>query len=218
MTIAALIVAAGRGIRAGGHDPKQWRQIDGIRVVDWTLKSFMRSRMDHIVLVVPVDDIEIRDTFSSTPGLIFAAGGRDRAGSVLNGLRALTNYDVSKVLIHDAARPCISTTLIHQVVAALDDRPAAAPAVAITDALWTGADGQVTGTKDRNGLFAAQTPQGFHFDAILHAHQAHPGGAADDVEVARAAGLDVAIIPGDPDNIKITTPGDFARAKRILGT
>ena len=75
----------------------------------------------------------------------------------------------------------------------------------------------MTGPQDRNGLFAAQTPQGFRYQDILAAHLAHPGGAADDVEVARAAGLDVRIIPGEPDNIKITRPEDFARAERILG-
>ncbi|OUS33424.1 2-C-methyl-D-erythritol 4-phosphate cytidylyltransferase [Rhodobacterales bacterium 56_14_T64] len=218
MTLAALIVAAGRGIRAGGELPKQWQMLNGMRVADWTLRTFMNSQMDHIVLVLPPNDVEVWEIYSAMPGLILAAGGQDRATSVLNGLQALKNYNVSKVLIHDVARPCISPTLIQHVVAALDHGPAAAPAVAVTDALWTGIDGRVTGTRNRNGLFAAQTPQGFHYDAILAAHLAHRGGAADDVEVARSAGLDVTIVPGDPDNIKITTPGDFARAERILGT
>lgn len=218
MTTAALIVAAGRGTRAGGGQAKQWRMLNGRRVVDWTLSTFRQSKLDHIVLVLPSDDDNIWQSFSTTPGLILVAGGTDRAGSVLNGLNALKNHSVSKVLIHDVARPCVSLHLINQIVTALDHNQAAAPAVAVTDALWTGADGRVTGTRDRSGLFSAQTPQGFHYSTILAAHLAHPGGAADDVEVARAAGLDVAIIPGDPDNIKITTPGDFARAERILGT
>jgi len=217
MTTAALIVAAGRGLRAGGGQPKQWRQLSGKRVADWTLGIFMQSKVDHIVLVLSPDDEDIWQSFASIPGIILVPGGQDRAGSVLNGLQALRGYDVSKVLIHDVARPCVSLHLIECIVTALDHNNAAAPAVAVTDALWTGAEGQVTGTQDRTGLFAAQTPQGFQYNAILTAHLAHPGGAADDVEVARAAGLDVAIIPGDPDNIKITTPGDFARAERILG-
>jgi len=218
MTIAALIVAAGQGVRAGGGVPKQWRPLNGLRVVDWTLNVFAHSNMDHIVLVLPPDDREIWQSFATTPGLILAAGGGDRSGSVLNGLLALKEHGVTKVLIHDVARPCVTTSLIQQVISALDQCPAAAPAVPVTDALWTGANGQVTGTQNRAGLFSAQTPQGFHYNAILAAHLAHPGGAADDVEVARAAGLDVTIIPGDPDNIKITTPGDFARAERILRT
>jgi 2-C-methyl-D-erythritol 4-phosphate cytidylyltransferase/2-C-methyl-D-erythritol 2,4-cyclodiphosphate synthase len=87
----------------------------------------------------------------------------------------------------------------------------------VVDALWTGADGRVTGLAARDGLFRAQTPQGFRLDAILAAHAAHPGGAADDVEVARAFGLEVAIVDGDEDNLKVTHPADFARAAGLLG-
>ena len=92
----------------------------------------------------------------------------------------------------------------------------AAPALPVTDALWTGSAGLVTGTRDRTGLYRAQTPQGFALEAIRAAHAAHKGGAADDVEVARAHGMEVAIVPGDEDNIKITMPGDFDRAERLL--
>jgi 2-C-methyl-D-erythritol 4-phosphate cytidylyltransferase / 2-C-methyl-D-erythritol 2,4-cyclodiphosphate synthase len=86
----------------------------------------------------------------------------------------------------------------------------------VTDALWLGQGGLVAGTRDRSGLYRAQTPQGFHFDAILAAHRAFQGEAADDVEVARAAGIDVAIVEGEEDNLKLTFPGDFARAEAIL--
>jgi 2-C-methyl-D-erythritol 4-phosphate cytidylyltransferase/2-C-methyl-D-erythritol 2,4-cyclodiphosphate synthase len=135
---------------------------------------------------------------------------------VRNGLIALQEIGVERVLIHDAARPCVCPQVIQQVLDALDDTPAAAPGLAVTDALWTGADGHVTGTQDRSALFAAQTPQGFHFDAILAAHMRHDGTAADDVEVARQAGLAVRITPGDVNNIKITRPEDFSRAEHIL--
>ncbi|UWQ64435.1 bifunctional 2-C-methyl-D-erythritol 4-phosphate cytidylyltransferase/2-C-methyl-D-erythritol 2,4-cyclodiphosphate synthase [Leisingera caerulea] len=217
MTTAALIVAAGRGTRAGGGTPKQWRPLKDRRVIDWTLDAFEKAGVDFTVLVLSADDPHAWTEFSGKPGLILAEGGAERAASALNGLKALDGRGVDKVLIHDAARPCVSTALIHGIINALDLGPAAAPALAVTDALWTGADGSVSGTQDRNGLFAAQTPQGFRYQDILAAHLAHPGGAADDVEVARAAGLDVRIIPGEPDNIKITRPEDFARAERILG-
>ncbi|MCB4454262.1 bifunctional 2-C-methyl-D-erythritol 4-phosphate cytidylyltransferase/2-C-methyl-D-erythritol 2,4-cyclodiphosphate synthase [Leisingera sp. McT4-56] len=217
MTTAALIVAAGRGTRAGGGTPKQWRPLKGRRVIDWTLEAFASAGVDPIALVLSPDDTAAWEEFSGPPGLILAEGGAERAVSVLNGLKALAPHGVDKVLIHDAARPCVSPALIHSILNALDETPAAAPALAVTDALWTGADETVTGTQDRNGLFAAQTPQGFRFQDILSAHLAHPGGAADDVEVARAAGLGVRIIPGEPDNIKITRPEDFTRAERILG-
>ena len=102
------------------------------------------------------------------------------------------------------------------MIAALTDAPGAAPALAVTDALWTAADGQVSGTQDRSGLFRAQTPQGFHYAAIRQAHEDHVGPAADDVEVARRAGLDVTIVAGDERNVKITGPEDFARAEQYL--
>ncbi len=218
MTTAAVILAAGRGLRAGGGVPKQWRPLAGRRVADWTLARFRQaSGIDLVALVLSPDDRAPWEAYANRPDLILAAGGADRAASVRSGLAALAGRGVDKVLIHDIARPCVRAETIAAVIAALDDHPGAAPGLAVTDALWTGAGGFVTGTRDRSGLFAAQTPQGFRYSEIVAAHAAHPGGAADDVEVARAAGLDVAIVPGDPDNIKITRPEDFARAERLLG-
>lgn len=217
MTTAALIVAAGRGLRAGGGMPKQWRPLAGRRVADWTL-DVLRSApgVDLVAMVVAPDDRTGRDGFGATPGLILATGGGDRSASVRNGLAALAGHGIDRVLIHDVARPCLRAESIAAVVAALDSHDGAALGLPVSDALWTGAGGMVSGTRRRDDLFAAQTPQGFRFDAIVAAHGAHPGGAADDVEVARAAGLQVAIVPGDPDNLKITRPEDFARAERIL--
>lgn len=216
LTTAALIVAAGRGTRAGGGLPKQWRPLKGRRVIDWTLAAFRQAGIEKIALVLSPDDSEAWAEFQGQPGIVLAPGGDTRSRSVLNGLEAIEAQDIAQVLIHDAARPCISPDLIHAVEEALKTSVAAAPALAVTDALWTGQDGKVTGTRDRDGLFAAQTPQGFRYAEILAAHRAHPGEAADDVAVARAAGLDVAIVPGNPDNIKITGPADFARAEVIL--
>jgi len=123
---------------------------------------------------------------------------------------------VSSILIHDGARPLISQAVIARVIAALDQAEAAAPALAVTDALWRGAAGEVTATLPRDGLYRAQTPQGFRYDAILAAHRAYVGDAADDVAVARANGMQVAIVEGCADNLKLTFPGDFARAEAIL--
>lgn len=216
MSTAAIIVAAGRGQRVGGDIPKQWRELAGIRIADRTLARFQRVKgIDHIVLVLSHEDTQEWARYSGAD-LILAKGAPDRAGSVRAGLAALSNLGVTKVLIHDVARPCVQSDLINAVIDALDHGTAAAPAVMVSDALWTGHEGQVTGSQNRSGLYAAQTPQGFHYDAIVAAHAAHAKDAADDVEVARAAGLDIAIVPGDPDNIKITTAGDFARAERIL--
>ena len=147
-------------------------------------------------------------------GCIITSGGVDRAGSVRNGLALLGDAD--QVLIHDAARPCVSSEVINHVITALKTGPAAAPGIAVTDALWLAEDGTVAGIQDRTALYAAQTPQGFDVAAIRAAHARYDGVAADDVEVARAAGMVVAITPGSIDNLKITLPGDLERAARIL--
>ena len=216
MTTAAIIVAAGRGMRAGGGTPKQWQPLAGRRVADWTIDAFRTlPGVARIVLVLSPEDRAAWEEFAGGD-LILAEGGATRDQSVRNGLEAIESMGITRVLIHDVARPLVDAATIHRVLEALETHPGAAPALAVTDALWTGAEGLVTGTRDRTGLYAAQTPQGFRYDAILAAHRAHKGGAADDVEVARAAGLDVAIVEGHPDNIKITLPGDFARAGRIL--
>ena len=220
MTIAALIVAAGRGSRAGTPIPKQWQPLAGRRVIDWTLAAFRATpEIDRILVVLHPDDL---DLLPATPEHEVTPGGETRAQSVRNELEylAATGSGVSHVLIHDVARCCVRPAHISDVVTQLlaANTAGIAPALAVTDALWIGAEGQVTGTRDRTGLFRAQTPQAFDFEAILAAHRAHPGDAADDVEVARAAGLDVGIIEGDESNLKITHPPDFARAEKILRT
>lgn len=211
MTTAAIIVAAGRGTRAGGDIPKQWQMLRGQPVLAHTLAAFAGLR---VVLVIHPDDRPRAEALA--PGVTLVTGGATRAQSVKNALEALDGTDVTRVLIHDGARPLVSRALIARLETALDSHPGAAPALAVTDALWRGEAGLVAGTQSREGLYRAQTPQAFRFAEILAAHRAHPGGAADDVEVARAAGLDVAIVEGDEDNLKLTFPGDFARAGRLL--
>ena len=217
MTTAAVIVAAGRGSRAGGATPKQWRRLAGRMVAEHTLAAFRASPLiGPIVLVIHPDDREIAAPLAAED-VMLVEGGATRAGSVRAGLEALAPAAPRHVLIHDVARPLASAALIARVCAALEaGAPAAAPGLALSDALWRGSGGEVAGVVPREGLFRAQTPQGFDYRAILAAHRAHPGGAADDVEVARAAGLAVAIVEGEAQNLKITTPGDFARAELHL--
>jgi len=212
---AAIIVAAGRGTRAGGDLPKQWQILAGKPVLAHTLAAFAGFAR---VLVIHPDDRARAEAIAGDA--LIVEGGATRDASVRAALEALAGQGIARVLIHDGARPLISKAVIARVLAALDHHPGAAPALAVTDALWTGAGGLVSGTRDRAGLYRAQTPQGFRFAEILAAHRAHLaknlGGAADDVEVARAAGLDVAIVEGDEDNLKLTYPGDFARAGALL--
>ncbi|MCW3781139.1 bifunctional 2-C-methyl-D-erythritol 4-phosphate cytidylyltransferase/2-C-methyl-D-erythritol 2,4-cyclodiphosphate synthase [Defluviimonas salinarum] len=211
---AVIIVAAGRGMRAGGAEPKQWRQIGGRSLLSRTVEAF--AGVGRIVVVLHPDDMA-RGLAAFAGRVTLVAGGATRAQSVRNALESLDPSRIDRVLIHDGARPFVSAALIENVLGALDTKPAAAPALAVTDALWTGAEGRVTGIRPRDGLFRAQTPQGFRFAEILAAHRAFPGDAADDVEVALAAGLDVAIVEGEEENIKITWPGDFDRAERKVG-
>jgi len=210
---AAVIVAAGRGTRAGEGEPKQWRNLGGQPVLARTVAAF--AGVGRILVVLHPDDMARGlALFRGTVTLV--AGGESRSGSVRNALEMLEGSGIERVLIHDGARPFVSPAVIGRVLAALQSHDGAAPALPVSDALWHGAGGRVRTTAPRDGLYRAQTPQGFRFDAILAAHRAHAGGAADDVEVALAAGLDVAITEGEEDNIKITYPADFARGERIL--
>ncbi|MDG1866620.1 MAG: bifunctional 2-C-methyl-D-erythritol 4-phosphate cytidylyltransferase/2-C-methyl-D-erythritol 2,4-cyclodiphosphate synthase [Yoonia sp.] len=215
MTIAVIIVAAGRGRRAGGDMPKQWQDLSGKPVIARTLNAF-RGVADQAVVVLNPDDMDYWETAGLHADQV-VVGADTRDGSVRAGLAALAATPPRYVLIHDAARPMVSATVINDVIAALKDHAGAAPAVAVSDALWTGNAGLVTGTQDRAGLYRAQTPQGFHYDAIYAAHLVRKSPAADDVEVARDAGLEVAITQGDPRNIKITNPDDFSRVINMLG-
>lgn len=210
MRTAVIITAAGRGTRAGGDVPKQWQILAGKPVLAHTLAAF--AGYDCVLTVHPDDLERAKSLFSGK----IVLGGADRAASVLAGLHALAGQGYSAVLIHDGARPLVRPDLINRVRAALHHGPAAAPALAVTDALWRGADGAVQGSQDRTGLYRAQTPQGFDFEAIYAAHLSHTGPAADDVAIARAAGLPVTIVQGDEDNLKLTYPSDFARAEKLL--
>ena len=203
--IAAIIVAAGRGRRAGAGAPKQWRDLAGQPVLARTVAAF--GGFARTLVVLHPDDMA-RGVAEFEGRVTLIAGGDSRAQSVRNALETLDPEDISKVLIHDGARPFVKPDLIERVLGALGAAQAAAPALPVTDALWRGAQGRVAGRVSRDGLFRAQTPQGFDLAAILAAHRNHAGDAADDVEVARAAGLDVAIVAGDEDNIKITWRGD----------
>jgi 2-C-methyl-D-erythritol 4-phosphate cytidylyltransferase / 2-C-methyl-D-erythritol 2,4-cyclodiphosphate synthase len=196
----------------GGGLPKQWRPLAGRPVAAHAAAALAAAGIGRVLLVVHPDDAPRAQAL----GLPWVAGGANRTASVRAGLAALEAAPPAAVLIHDAARPCVTPALVARVLAGLADAPGAAPALAVADALWRGAEGRVTGTQDREGLFRAQTPQGFRFAELVAAYSAHPTEAADDVAVARAAGLAVAIVAGDEDNLKLTWPEDFMRAEAIL--
>lgn len=211
---AAIITAAGRGARAGSDRPKQWRNLGSQPVIAHTLAAF--AGFDRIVLVVHPDDMA--DAISLFAGRVtIVTGGETRSASVMAGLLALEGQ-ASHVLVHDGARPLTPALVIQGVIDALrGGAVAAAPALPVSDTLWRGDDGNVTAITTRDGLYRAQTPQGFRLPEILAAHRAHPGGATDDVALALKTGLRVMITPGSEDNLKITWPDDFARAERLMG-
>lgn len=214
-TTAAIIVAAGRGTRAGGGLPKQWRDLAGAPVLDHTLRALRAAGLARLVLVIHPEDRARAETLD-LDGVTLVEGGATRTASVRAALEALAGDPPARVLIHDGARPLVRAGLIADVLRALETAQAAAPALAVVEALWRGEGGAVVGVQDRSGLYRAQTPQGFDFAAILSAHRAHAGDAPDDVEIARAAGIAVAITEGCEDNLKLTYPADFARAERLL--
>ena len=212
MTTVAIIVAAGKGIRAGGKVPKQWRTIAGKPVIDWSIDAFKKHKLiDHVIVVVPAGkSLDRKDVICCT-------GGSSRALSVFNGLKAARHLSPEKVLIHDVARPAVSESIITDVISEINEETGAAPGLAITDAIWKVSNGEIEKTLDRNFIFRAQTPQGFPYLKIFEAHKTlSDEWAFDDVELAKKFGLNIILKNGNEENIKITTPEDFLKMHNIL--
>jgi 2-C-methyl-D-erythritol 4-phosphate cytidylyltransferase/2-C-methyl-D-erythritol 2,4-cyclodiphosphate synthase len=220
MMTVALIVAAGRGERLGGATPKQYRLLAGKPVLRHCLDRFAgHPRIDAVRVVLQPEHRTLYE--NAVRGLTLldpVTGGGTRQQSVRHGLESLVQQAPRRVLIHDAARPLVDAETIDRLLAALDTGVAAIAASPVADTLKrAGADGHVAATVDRAGLWRAQTPQAFHFDAILAAHRCAAGeDMTDDAAVAEAAGLSVALVAGSEDNLKITTEADLARAERLL--
>lgn len=220
MTNAAIIVAAGRGERLGAEVPKQYLPLGGRTVLYHAAAALCgHPGVGAVRTVIRPEDREHYDAAVEGLDLLEpVAGGATRQDSVRLGLESLEAQAPSNVLIHDAARPFLAADLIGRLVDALAASPGALPALPVADTLKRADEGKVVETVDRGGLWRAQTPQAFHFDAILRAHQSVAGqsGFTDDAAVAEAAGLAVALVEGDEDNFKITSASDLARAERVL--
>ena len=217
----ALIVAGGRGKRAGGGIPKQYQMLGGTPLLAHAIAPFAaHPRIDAVRVVIHRDDADAYA--SATAGFELLApvdGGAARQDSARNGLESLRPIAPTNVLIHDAARPFVTPGVIGRVIDALSDAtPAAIAAIDVVDTLKRAdADLHVTETVDRAHLWGAQTPQGFRYTDILAAHREMAGrDLSDDSAVAEAAGLTVRLVPGDAANIKFTLPEDFARGERML--
>jgi len=220
-TVAAVVVAAGRGERAGGDVPKQYRDIAGEPMIRPTLRAFL----DHpqIELVQPVIHSGDEGIYrAATAGLqklsAPVAGGATRQGSVRAGLEALASSAPELVLIHDAARPFVTGALIDRAIAAGKAAGAAVPGIVIADTVKAiDAAAMVAETLDRGRLRIVQTPQAFAFDLIFDAHRRAAAAGlesfTDDAALAEWAGHRVSVFDGEPDNVKVTTNEDFARAE-----
>ncbi|MGB3388554.1 MAG: bifunctional 2-C-methyl-D-erythritol 4-phosphate cytidylyltransferase/2-C-methyl-D-erythritol 2,4-cyclodiphosphate synthase [Pseudaminobacter sp.] len=223
--IAAVIVAAGRGERAGQADgPKQYRHIGGRAVLAHTLHAFASHPGITAIAVVihPDDDDLLRAAAGNLPPHVrLVHGGATRQESTRFGLLALKNEKPKAVLIHDGVRPFIYRALIDRVAAAVDSSHGALPALPVSDTLKREAqDGTILETVPRAGLHAAQTPQGFPYEAILRAHQrAFDEGRndfTDDAAIAEWADIPVRIVQGAPENIKLTWARDIEMADQRL--
>lgn len=220
---AAILVAAGRGLRAGAGGPKQYRTIGGQTVIFRAMQAFCQH--PDVFAVQPVvnpDDIAIfNEAVASLRHQPPTNGGATRQASVHAGLEALAAEKPDIVLIHDAARPFVTPAVISRAIAAAERTGAAVPAISVTDTIkQVSATGDVEATPDRAKLRIAQTPQAFRFDVILDAHRraARDGRSdfTDDAALAEWAGLTVATFEGDAGNIKLTTPEDFVREEARL--
>lgn len=205
----ALIVAAGSGSRAGGALPKQYRKLAGKALLAHAVDHLLHPRIDRIQIVIGAGQEAayaeaVGDRALPSPVI----GGATRRESVANGLAAVGEADA--VLIHDAARPFLPEAVIDRLLDALDGHDGAIPALPVVDTLTTRAGEAV----DREALVRVQTPQAFRLAAIRAAHMAWTGSEpTDDAQVARAAGLDVVLVEGDPALEKMTWEADFARAE-----
>lgn len=220
MRTDVIVVAAGRGQRAGDGMPKQYRMVGGEPVLRRTLARFLgQPGIRFVQPVISPDHAELcTSIIAALPGVLPpVAGGATRQASVRAGLEALANDPPDLVLIHDAARPFVSARLVADAIATAAEHGAAVPALPLVDTIKAlAAPGFVATGPDRDRIRSVQTPQSFRYEMILAAHRAQAGAddLTDDAAVAEAAGHRVATFPGDPANVKLTTPEDFVTAER----
>ena len=219
-SVAAVIVAGGRGLRAGGGTPKQYRELAGEPVIRSSLSLFAwHGQIGAVQAVIHPDDRSAYEAAAKGLRLLPPVqGGATRQASVRAGLEALRLRAPDIVLVHDAARPFCSAELISRAIASCGATGAAIPAIEVTDTIKrVDADGHVTGTVDRTELRSVQTPQAFKFGALLEAHQRAAGEGredfTDDAALAEWAGMKVSTFAGDSSNVKLTTDEDFAKAE-----
>ena len=215
----ALIVAAGQGLRAGGGLPKQFRLVAGKSVLRRSIDAFLNHpAITQVQVVISPEHRKLYDACVTGLNLTEpVAGGASRQESVFAGLAAIAVREPATILVHDAARALVDPATITEVCAALERHEAVLPAIPVADTLKHIDTHHVRGTLPREEMALAQTPQGFHFEKIMSAHQrAHGKAYTDDASIAEAAGMAVHVVPGTRTNFKLTTPEDFVIAEQML--
>ena len=210
---AAIVVAAGKGLRVGGDTPKQFREWRGKPLVRHSVEALRAAGADPLVVVIAADAQDYaKAALAGISGVTFITGGATRQDSVRCGLEALAATEPQSVLIHDAARPDLPRAVIERLLIALSEHPGAIPVLPVVDSLAVDNGGVMSGKAEREGLRRVQTPQAFRFDAILAAHRAWQGvtDAGDDAQVLMASNGSVALVQGDERLKKITFAEDFA--------
>ncbi len=210
---AAIVVAAGKGLRVGGDTPKQFREWRGKPLIRHSVEALRAAGADPLVVVIAADAQDYaKAALAGISGVTFITGGATRQDSVRCGLEALAAAEPKSVLIHDAARPDLPRAVIERLLTALSEHPGAIPVLPVVDSLAVDNGGVMSGKAEREALRRVQTPQAFRFDAILAAHRAWQGvtDAGDDAQVLMASNGSVALVQGDERLKKITFAEDFA--------
>ena len=208
----ALIVAAGQGVRSGGSVPKQFAMLAGKPMIAHSFAA-LEAHPDISRVIIAIGPGQEEALAAALGNVEHIAGGATRRASVRAGLEAMAGDMPDRVLIHDAARPFLSSAVIDRLLAALDTQDGAIPALPVADTLARGTDtlGEIV---PREGVYRVQTPQAFRFDSIVAAHKAWQGDEpTDDAQMLRASGGTVALVEGDMMLEKITYPADFATAE-----
>jgi 2-C-methyl-D-erythritol 4-phosphate cytidylyltransferase/2-C-methyl-D-erythritol 2,4-cyclodiphosphate synthase len=216
---AAIVVAAGKGLRVGGNTPKQFREWRGKPLIRHSIEALKAAGSSPLIVVVAEDALaHVKSALAGIENLRVVTGGATRQDSVRAGLEALADSAPAKVLIHDAARPDLPREVIVRLLAALEDAPGAIPVLPVVDSIAVaGPEGRMAGKADRESLRRVQTPQAFRFDAILAAHRGWQGAtdAGDDAQVLMASSGSVALVDGDERLKKITFAEDFVEVTNV---
>jgi 2-C-methyl-D-erythritol 4-phosphate cytidylyltransferase len=213
-----VVPAGGQGVRMGAK--KQGLRLRGRTVLRWTLEALGAAAVEGIIVAVPAEDLAAwRRRLRGAPRLAaVVAGGVERQASVAAGLQAVP-AEAGLVVVHDGVRPCVTADLLARVLEAAREHGAAIAALPVAETVKREAEGFVAETLDRRGLWAVQTPQAFRADLFREAHRRAAADGVlgtDDAVLVERLGVRVRLVPGLPDNIKITRPDDLGLAIRLL--